>query len=79
MYREIFREKFLIKSEVDIMNETELQKETTAQNEQQSIDKKIILNILSNMEKHLSSIAYSLDYLVFNDKRTVDKSHLIPD
>lgn len=61
------------------MNETELQKETTAQNEQQSIDKEIILNILSNMEKHLSSIAYSLDYLVFNDKRTVDKSHLIPD
>lgn len=61
------------------MGKTELQKETAVQNEQQSIDKETMLNILSNMEKHLSSIAYSLDYFVFNDKRTVDKSHLIPD
>lgn len=29
--------------------------------------------------KYLGSIAYSLDYLVFNDKRTIDKSHSIPD
>lgn len=62
---------------MNIQNNTN--NKTATQNEQQSIDKENILNILSNMEKHLSSIAYSLDYLVFNDKRTVDKSHLIPD
>lgn len=60
------------------MNDTQLQKETATPNEQQSIEENI-LNILSNMEKHLSSIAYSLDYLVFDNKRTVDKSHSIPD
>lgn len=32
-----------------------------------------------NIVKHLESIAYSLDYFVFNDKRTIDKSHSIPD
>lgn len=61
---------------MDIQNNTN--NKTATQNEQQSIEENI-LNILSNMENHLSSIAYSLDYLVFNDKRTVDKSHLIPD
>lgn len=60
------------------MSDTQLQKETATQNEQQLIEKNIV-NILSNMEKHLSSIAYSLDYLVFDNKRTVDKSHSIPD
>lgn len=54
-------------------------KETATQNKQQSINQENILIILSNIEKYLSSIAYSLDYLVFNDKRTVDKSHSIPD
>lgn len=33
----------------------------------------------TNVAKSLESIAYSLDYLVFNDKRTIDKSHPIPD
>lgn len=55
-------------------------KETATQNEQQSIcQENIIIKVLSDIEKHLSSIAYSLDYLVFNDKRTIDKSHSIPD
>lgn len=54
-------------------------KETATPNKQQSINQENILNILPNIEKYLSSIAYSLDYLVFNDKRTVDKSHSIPD
>lgn len=56
------------------MNNTQLQKETAIQKEQQ-----YIIDILSNIEKHLSSISYSLDYFVFNDKRDVNKSHLIPD
>lgn len=43
------------------------------------IKQQAIVEILSNIEKHLSSIAYSLDYLVFDDKRTIDKSHSIPD
>ena len=51
-------------------------KVTATQNEQQPINHK---DILINIEKHLSSIAYSLDYLVFNDKRDVNKSHSIPD
>lgn len=55
-------------------------KETATQNEQQSIcQENIIINVLSDIEKHLSSIAYLLDYLVFNDKRAIDKSHSIPD
>lgn len=33
----------------------------------------------TNIAKSLESIAYSLDYLVFNDKRSMDKSHSIPD
>lgn len=61
---------------MDIQNNTN--NKTATKNEQQSIEENI-LNILSNIEKHLSSIAYSLDYLVFNDKRTIDKSHSIPD
>lgn len=63
---------------MDIKNNTD--NKTATQNEQQSISQKnIIINVLSDIEKHLSSIAYSLDYLVFNDKRTIDKSHSIPD
>lgn len=57
----------------------DLNKQTATQYEQQLINQENILNILSNIEKHLSSIAYSLDYLVFDNKRTVDKSHSIPD
>lgn len=62
---------------MDIQNN--IDDKTAAQNEQQSIDKENILNILLNVQQCLSSIAYSLDYLVFNDKRSVDKSHSIPD
>ena len=55
-------------------------KETAVQNEQQSSNNvNSLWDMLSNIEKHLSSIAYSLDYYVFNDKRTIDKSHTIPD
>lgn len=55
-------------------------KETAIQNEQQlSNNVNSLWDILSNIEKHLSSIAYSLDYYVFNDKRAIDKSHTIPD
>lgn len=53
--------------------------ETAILDEQQSINQENILNKFINIEKHLSSIAYSLDYLVFNDKRDVNKSHSIPD
>lgn len=57
-----------------------LNKETATQNEQQFVNQEnTIFYIMSNIEKHLSSIAYSLDYLVFDNKRTVDKSHSIPD
>ena len=63
---------------MDIQNNTD--NRTATQDEQQLANQEItIFNILSNIEKHLSSIAYSLDYLVFNDKRDVNKSHLIPD
>lgn len=63
---------------MDIQNNTN--NKTATQDEQQLANQEItIFNILSNIEKHLSSIAYSLDYLVFNDKRDVNKSHLIPD
>lgn len=55
-------------------------KETAVQNEPQlSNNVNSLCHILSNIEKHLSSIAYSLDYYVFNDKKTIDKSHTIPD
>ncbi len=56
-------------------------KETTAiQKEQQPINpENNIHDVLINIEKHLFSIAYSLDYMVFNDKRSIDKSHAIPD
>lgn len=55
-------------------------KETAIHNEQQlKSNEKDIFDTLSNIEKHLASIAYSLDYFVFNDKRTFDKSHSIPD
>lgn len=37
------------------------------------------LSNLSNIEKHLASIAYSLDYFVFNDIRPISKMHPIPD
>lgn len=57
----------------------DLNKQTATQYEQQLINQENILNILSNIEKHLSSIAYSLDYFVFDNKRTIDKSHSIPD
>lgn len=57
-----------------------LNKETATQNEQQFVNQEnTIFYIMSNIEKHLYSIAYSLDYLVFDNKRTVDKSHSIPD
>lgn len=63
---------------MNIQNNTD--NKTATQNEQQPINQEtIIFDILSNIEKHLSSIAYSLDYLVFDDKRTIDKSHSIPD
>lgn len=62
------------------MSKTESQKETAIHNEQQPVNRETtIFDILSNIEKHLSSIAYSLDYLVFNDKRDINKSHSIPD
>lgn len=62
---------------MDIQNN--INNKTATQIEQQSIDIEDILNILSNIEKHLSSIAYSLDYFVFDSKRAIDKSHSIPD
>lgn len=37
------------------------------------------LNACENIAKSLESIAYSLDYFVFNDKRPCDKAHPIPD
>lgn len=55
-------------------------KESATQNEQQINDRENdIFYILSNIEKHLSSIAYSLDYLVFNHRRPTNKTHLVPD
>lgn len=63
---------------MDIQNNT--QKETAIQQEQQlnNQDQKL-LDTLSNIEKDLASIAYSLDYFVFNSSRDVNKSHPIPD
>lgn len=42
-------------------------------------DNKINLNAYESITKSLESIAYSLDYLVFNDKRPCSKTHPIPD
>ncbi len=62
---------------MDIQNNT--QKETAIQQEQQlNNQEQNLLDILSNIEKHLASIAYSLDYSVF-DKYRINSSHTIPD
>ena len=42
-------------------------------------DGKSNLNAYESITKSLESIAYSLDYLVFNDKRPCGKTHPIPD
>ena len=42
-------------------------------------DNKSNLNAYENIAKSLESIAYSLDYFVFNDKRPCDQAHPIPD
>lgn len=42
-------------------------------------DKKSNFNICENIAKSLESIAYSLDYLVFDNKRSCSKRHSIPD
>lgn len=62
------------------------QNSETAIHDEQQLDLVKINQNLSAMNMNLKSIAasldkiaYSLDYFVFNDKRTIDKSHSIPD
>lgn len=56
-------------------------KEKPATQDEQQINNREndIFNILSNIENHLSSIAYSLDYFVFNHRRPINKTHSVPD
>lgn len=62
------------------MNKIELQNETATHNGQQlNSNNYLLFYELEKIEKHLKSIAYSLDYMAFDNKRTVDKSHSIPD
>ncbi len=42
-------------------------------------DDKNNMHTNENIAKSLESIAYSLDYLVFDNKRSCDKRHPIPD
>lgn len=67
-------------SDGNITMNTQNKENTATQNEQQIDNQENdIFNILSNIEKHLSSIAYSLDYFVFNHRRPTNKTHSVPD